>query len=89
MIDKERYIPTNRQLDIANSQSFFFFLLQQARVQLLKSESASPLFPHSCPALWDSMDCGLPGSSVHGILQTRVLEWVAIPFSRVSPQPKA
>ena len=32
----------------------------------------------------DPMDCGLPGSSVHGILQARILEWVAIPFSRGS-----
>ena len=32
------------------------------------------------------MDCSLPGSSVHGILQAGILEWVAIPFSRVSSQ---
>ena len=32
----------------------------------------------SCPALCDRMDCSLPGSSVHGIFQARVLEWVAI-----------
>ena len=30
----------------------------------------------SCPTLWDPMDCGLPGSSVHRIFQARVLEWV-------------
>ena len=35
-----------------------------------------------------SMDCSPPGSSVHGILQARKLEWVAIPFSRVSSQPR-
>ena len=35
----------------------------------------------SCPTLSDPMDCSLPGSSVHGIFQTRVLEWVAIAFS--------
>ena len=35
----------------------------------------------SCPTLWDPMDCSLPGSSVHGIFQARVLEWVAIAFS--------
>ena len=34
------------------------------------------------------MDCSLPGSSVHGIFQARVLEWVAISFSRVSSQPR-
>ena len=35
----------------------------------------------SCPTLSDPMDCSLPGSSVHGIFQARVLEWVAIAFS--------
>ena len=39
-----------------------------------------------CPALCNPMDCSPPGSSVHGILP--VLEWVAIPFSRGSPQPR-
>ena len=34
------------------------------------------------------MDCSLPGSSVHGILQARILEWVAFPFSRGSSQPR-
>ena len=34
-----------------------------------------------CPTLSDPMDCSLPGSSVHGIFQARVLEWVAITFS--------
>ena len=34
-----------------------------------------------CPTLSDPMDCGLPGSSVHGIFQARVLEWGAIAFS--------
>ena len=38
----------------------------------------------SCPALCDLMDCSLPGSSIHGILQARVLEWVTICFSRES-----
>ena len=38
----------------------------------------------SCPALCDPMDCSPPGSSVHGILQARILEWVAVPFSRAS-----
>ena len=37
-----------------------------------------------CLTLCDPMDCSPPGSSVHGILQARILEWVAIPFSRGS-----
>ena len=40
------------------------------------------LVTQSCPTLCDSMVWSLPGSSVHGILQARILEWVAIPFSR-------
>ena len=51
--------------------------------------------PCACVLSWfslvwhgDSMDCSLPGSSVHGILQARVLEWVAMSFSRGLSQPK-
>ena len=40
----------------------------------------------SCLVLCDPMDCNLPGSSVHGISQARILEWVAISFSRGSSQ---
>ena len=40
-----------------------------------------------CPTLCDPMDCSRPGSLVHGILQAKILEWVAIPFSR-SSQPR-
>ena len=42
----------------------------------------------SCPTLCDPIDCSPPGSSFHGILQARILEWVAIPFSRGSPWPR-
>ena len=38
----------------------------------------------SCPTLWDPMDCSPPGSSVHGILQARIQEWVSISYSRGS-----
>ena len=40
-----------------------------------------------CPTLCDPMNYSLPGSSVHGILQARILEYVAIPFSRDLPDP--
>ena len=46
------------------------------------------LVAQSCSTLCDPMDCSLPGSSVHEILQARILEWVAIPFSRGSSQPR-
>ena len=42
----------------------------------------------SCPALCDPRDCSPPGSSVHGILQARILEWVAMPSSRGSSPPR-
>ena len=42
-----------------------------------------------CPTLCNPMDCSPPGSSVHGILQARILEWVAVPFSRWSSQPRS
>ena len=45
------------------------------------------LVAQSCLNLCDPMDCSLPGSSVHRILQARILEWVAIPFSRDLPNP--
>ena len=51
------------------------FLLQCRKV---KSESE---VTQSCPTLSDPMDCSLPGSSVHGIFQARVLEWGAFAFS--------
>ena len=41
-----------------------------------------------CPTLWDPMDYSLPGSSVHGIFQARVLEWVATAFSKRSSRPR-
>ena len=41
-----------------------------------------------CLTLCDPLDCSPPGSSVHGILQARILEWVARPSSRGSSQPK-
>ena len=44
------------------------------------------LVAQSCPILCDPMDCSPPGSSVHGILQERILQWVAMPFSRGSSQ---
>ena len=40
----------------------------------------------SCPTLCDPMDCSFPGSSVHGILQARILEWVTMPSFRGSSQ---
>ena len=46
----------------------------------VKSESE---VAQSCPTFSDPMDCRLPGSSIHGIFQARVLEWVAVAFSEI------
>ena len=51
------------------------------------SESESEV-TQSCPTLCNPMDCSLPGSSVHGIFQTKILEWVAIAFTRRSSWPR-
>ena len=49
-------------------------------LQCMKVKSESEVI-QSCPTLQDPMDCSLPGSSVHGIFQARVLEWGAIPLN--------
>ena len=46
------------------------------------------LFVQLCPTLWHSMDYSPPGSSIHGIFQARILEWVAISFSKGSSPPQ-
>ena len=53
----------------------------------IRHESESEV-TQSCPTLCDPMDCSLPGSSVHGIFQVIVLEWIAISFSRGSSLPR-
>ena len=70
-----------------STRSLWVFPVHQARALvsciqpgLNESEVAQP-----CPALCDCMDCSLPGSSVHGIFQARILKWVAISFSRDLP----
>ena len=58
-------------------------------IQCMKVKSESEV-AQSCPTLSDPMDCSPPGSSIHGILQARVLEWVVIVFSNtlLALQPK-
>ena len=51
----------------------------------MKSESVAYLCSTLCNPM--NLPCSLPGSFVHGILQARILEWVAIPFSRDLPNP--
>ena len=58
------------------------------RALLLTISYVCVLVTQACLTLCDSMDCSPPGSSIHGILQARILEWVAIPFSRGSSPPR-
>ena len=60
----------------------FIFMGNQRK----KKESESEV-PQSCLVLCDPMDCSPPGSSVHGILQARTLQWVAMPSSQGSSRP--
>ena len=62
-------------------------LLLRKSCRFISSFSESDV-AQSCPTLCDPMDCSLPRSSVHGIFQARVLEWVAISFSRGSSRPR-
>ena len=55
-----------------------------SRIQSSISMKSKVLVAQLCPTLCDPMDCSPSGSSVHEILQARILEWVAIPFSRKS-----
>ena len=61
--------------------SFIFYFIYLLREKERKKESA---VAQSCPTLCDPVDCTLPGSSIHGIFQVRILEWVVIFFSKGS-----
>ena len=63
-------------------------LAPQASTLSLMKAKVKMLVAQSCPTLCDPMDSSPPGSSVHGVLQARILEWVAIFFSRGSFQPR-
>ena len=59
-----------------------------SRTSLFCSSCVLCLVIQLCPTFCDAMDCSPPGSCVHGILQARILEWVAMPSSRGSSQPR-
>ena len=65
-----------------------FFLLVYVLILREKCVCVCVLGTQSCPTLCNPMDYSLPGSSVHGILQARILEWVAIFFSKGSSLPR-
>ena len=68
--------------------SLLFFISYHPGTALWKRMYLMVLVTLSCPTLWDSTDCSLVGSSVHGISQARILEWTAISFSKESSWPR-
>ena len=70
----------------AGSQRHICTLLFIAGLFTITKRKKESEVAQSCLTLCDPMDCSLQGSSLHGILRARVLEWVAISFSRGSPQ---
>ena len=71
---------TKFSMTLLISPVILYLIRKQLRLGAPTPMSAKPL--QSCLTLWEPLDCTLPGSSVHGISQARMLEWVAIPFSR-------
>ena len=65
-----------------------FALFLSMKCSLAVSNFLESEVTQSCPTLCDPMDCSPPGSSVHGILQGRILEWGAISFSKGSSRPR-
>ena len=66
-----------------------FFFLWRRKFKSFNEISIEDLHSSWCQCLTlRPLDCSLPGSSVHGIFQVRILEWVGIPFSRGSSQPR-
>ena len=74
-------IAWNRQTFVNKVTSLLFNMLSEWVITFLPRSSESEV-TQSCPTLCDPMDCGLPGSSVCGIFQARILEWAATLFSK-------
>ena len=92
LVHSPPHSPGYKVLDGGNLVCFFLFLFLVAPCSMwdLSSLITESVYAHaqSCPILLWPMDCGPPGSSVHGILQARILESVAVPFSRGSSRPR-
>ena len=85
----QRSLPGYRIHRVAKSQTqwvthSFTFINKSVTQQVMKNKNLKSKFGR----FYDPMDCSPPGLSVHGILQARILEWVAIPSSRGSSQPR-
>ena len=69
-------------------EHLFFYQVTIPACPPCEVKSVEELVAQSCPTLCNPMDCSPPDSSVHGILQARLLEWVAIPFFKESSQTR-
>ena len=75
--------PVLQSLGVATTEPVYCnYCSLRALEPVLHNKSVYVLVAQLCPTLCDPMNCSPPGSSVHGILQARILEWVASPFSR-------
>ena len=72
----------------ADCGSYHELLIAKFRLKVKKVGKSESEVAQLCPTLCDPMDCSLPGFSIHGIFQGRVLEWVAVSLSRGSSQPR-
>ena len=82
------FIPRSKCLLISCLQSPSAVILEPSKIPFYMHVVLCAKLLQSCLTLYDPMDCSLPGSSVHGISQARILEWVAMSSSRGSSQPR-
>ena len=73
---------TPRTVNLRSLQIFFNVAVSVCVCVCARAHVRMHMDPQLCPTLCDPVDCSLPGSSVHRIFQARILEWVAISFSR-------
>ena len=76
---------------VPNFDVFAWYFLPREFLELAQTNSKALIRARSlqsCPILCNPMDCSLPVSSIHGILQARILEWVDIPLSQGSSRPR-
>ena len=86
-ISDESYLSLNKVFYLKAGTELLPHIIDKFNIPIFVIESESEV-AQSCPTLCNSMDYSPPGSSIHGIFQTGVLEWGAISFSRGSSPPR-